>query len=437
MTVALSIAVVALVLALIYVLAFKSDEEPELTDTVRAVAQEALSGLLETNRELRDADRQASEAALQKREAEFRRLTEPIGENLKRIEREVASLSKDRRSADGAVRTLLDEMKVGLSDLGNQTGTLVKALRQPQTRGQWGEVQLKRCVEIAGMTEHVDFEVQQTLRSEDVTLRPDAVVMLPGERRVVIDSKVPLDAYLEVLEAGDEATRKGELARHARQARDHITKLSSKRYQDQFADAQSPDFVVCFMPSEAALHAAFEAEPSLYDYALEQKVLIATPTTLVGLLRTVELGWRGQRIAAEAQEIASLARDLHSRVGVFLRHFARAGRQLGSATSAYNDAVGSLENRVLPQMRRFGNWEPAPGMSPSCRRPSMRRCDRCSPPSSASSRKKAKPRRHSSCPRRCASTRSEPRGAISPNAAPAPPGHDRRSSPGARRARRG
>jgi DNA recombination protein RmuC len=244
-------------------------------------------------------------------------------------------------------------MKIGLGDLGAQTGTLVKALRQPKTRGEWGEVQLKRCVELAGMTEHVDFEVQQTLHGEEGLLRPDAIVMLPGERRVVIDSKVPLDAYLEVLEAEDETARKSELLRHARQVRDHITKLASKRYQDQFASGDTPDFVVCFMPSEAALHAAFEAEASLYDYALEQKILIATPTTLVGLLRTVELGWRQERIAAEAQEIASAANDLHSRMGVFLRHLSKAGRQLGSAVNAYNEAIGSAESRVLPQMRRF------------------------------------------------------------------------------------
>ncbi|HVS99497.1 MAG TPA: DNA recombination protein RmuC, partial [Solirubrobacterales bacterium] len=273
--------------------------------------------------------------------------------NLARIEREVATMSRDRKAADGAVRSLLDEMKLGLTDLGTQTGTLVKALRQPKTRGEWGEVQLKRCVEMAGMTEHVDFELQATLHGDDGLLRPDAIVNLPGERRVVIDSKVPLDAYLEVLEAEDESSRRGELIRHARQVREHISKLASKRYQDQFDSGDTPDFVVCFMPSEAALHAAFEAEPKLYDHALEQKILIATPTTLVGLLRTVELGWRQERIAAEAQEIANAAGDLYGRMGVFLRHLSKSGRQLASAVNAYNDAVASAESRVLPSLRRF------------------------------------------------------------------------------------
>jgi DNA recombination protein RmuC len=359
MTIALVIAVLVIA-ALAYLLISREPEpleQPDLTPAIQEATQEAtsraLADLLKVGEAERRRDMEASEAALAKREAEFRRLTEPIDQNLKRIEREVTTLSRERKAADGAMQTLLGEMKVGLGDLGSQTSTLVKALRQPKTRGEWGEVQLKRCVEIAGMTEHVDFTVQTTLHSDEGMLRPDAIVMLPAQRKVVIDSKVPLDAYLEVLEAEDESTRKGELIRHARQVRDHITKLSSKRYQDQFESGDTPDFVVCFMPSEAALHAAFEAEPSLYDYALEQKILIATPTTLVGLLRTVELGWRQERIADEAQQIATAANELYGRVGVFLRHFSKAGRQLNSAVNAYNDAIGSAESRVLPQLRRI------------------------------------------------------------------------------------
>ncbi len=360
MTIALVIAVLVIAV-LAYLLASRKpaepQEQPDLSPAIQEAAQEAtsraLADLLKVGEAERKRDTEAAEAALAKREAEFRRLTAPIDENLKRIEREVSTLSRERKAADGAMQTLLSEMKVGLGDLGSQTGTLVKALRQPKTRGEWGEVQLKRCVEIAGMTEHVDFTIQTTLHSDEGMLRPDAIVMLPAQRKVVIDSKVPLDAYLEVLEAEDESTRKGELIRHARQVRDHITKLASKRYQDQFESGDSPDFVVCFMPSEAALHAAFEAEPSLYDYALEQKILIATPTTLVGLLRTVELGWRQERIAAEAQQIATAANELYGRVGTFLGHLSKAGRQLNSAVGAYNDAIGSAETRVLPQLRRI------------------------------------------------------------------------------------
>ena len=362
-TTVLAIAVLALVALVAYMATRKPPEQAPLDHgpAIQEATAQAVADLLRVNEESRKVDAQAAETALQKREAEFRRLTEPIGKNLERIEREVAGLSRDRGKADEAVRTLLGEMKAGLGDLGTQTSTLVKALRQPQTRGQWGEVQLKRCVEIAGMTEHVDFELQQTMSDGESVLRPDAVVMLPGNRRVVIDSKVPLDAYLEVLEAEDDATRKGELIRHARQVRDHITKLSSKRYQDQFESGESPDFVVCFMPSEAALHAAFEAEAALYDYALEQKILVATPTTLVGLLRTVELGWRQEQIAEQAQEIAAAARELHSRTGSFVEHFAKAGRQLNSATKSFDDAVGSWESRIVPQLRRIEEMGAASG----------------------------------------------------------------------------
>jgi DNA recombination protein RmuC len=355
-TVVLAIAVVLLAAGLVYLLVGRREqplEQPNLGPAIQEATSRAVADLQRMNEESRKVDATTADAALAKREAEFRRLTEPMGENLKRIEREVATMSRERKASDGAVRTLLDEMKIGLGDLGAQTGTLVKALRQPKTRGEWGEVQLKRCVEMAGMTEHVDFEVQKTLHGDEGLLRPDAIVRLPAERRVVIDSKVPLDAYLEVLEAEDETSRKAELLRHARQVRDHITKLSSKRYQDQFDSGDTPDFVVCFMPSEAALHAAFEAEPKVYDYALEQSILIATPTTLVGLLRTIELGWRQERIAAEAKQIASAASDLYGRMGVFLRHMSKTGRQLNSAVNAYNDAVASAESRVLPQMRRF------------------------------------------------------------------------------------
>ena len=372
MTIVLLIAVLALAGTLVYVLLSGRREEPaEEVDLTAAVQQaaaeaatEATAHLLRSADESRkvDAERarldaERADSAMQRREAEIKNLAQRIAEGQARIESEV----KRRGETDMQTRTLLEQMGQTVGNLNAETAGLKKALRQPQTRGQWGELQLRRCIEIAGMTEHVDFELQQTMSDGETVLRPDAVVMLPGGRRVVIDSKVPLDAYLEVLEAEDDAARRGELIRHARQVRDHITKLSSKRYQDQFESGETPDFVVCFMPSEAALHAAFEAEASLYDYALEQKILIATPTTLVGLLRTVELGWRQEQIAEQAQEIAAAARELHSRTGSFLEHFAKAGRQLNSATKSFDDAVGSLESRIMPQLRRIEEMGAASG----------------------------------------------------------------------------
>jgi DNA recombination protein RmuC len=358
-TVVLAIAVLALVAALVYVVSSRPEQQAAVDPgpAIQEATSQALADLQRMNEESRKVDARTAEATLDKRQAEIRALTERIAKGQEKIEAEV----RKRGEGDLQTRTLLEQMGQTVGNLNAETAGLKKALRQPQTRGQWGELQLRRCVEIAGMTEHVDFELQQTMSDGESVLRPDAVVMLPAGRRVVIDSKVPLDAYLEVLEAEDDATRKGELIRHARQVRDHITKLSSKRYQDQFDSGESPDFVVCFMPSEAALHAAFEAEASLYDYALEQKILIATPTTLVGLLRTVELGWRQEQIAEQAQEIASASRELHSRMGAFLEHFAKAGRQLNSATKSYDDAVGSLESRIMPQLRRIEEMGAASG----------------------------------------------------------------------------
>ena len=328
----------------------------QMATQVKAATADALGDaskqLAALTEQMRKADSEAAQKALGEREAEIRRLSDPLRQGLERIEREVAEFSKERKATDRATKALLAQMDGGVKDLRTQTSSLVKALRRPQTRGQWGEVQLRRCVEIAGMTEHVDFELQHTLRDGEGWLRPDAVILLPAERRVVVDSKVPLDAYLEAIEASEDPARKAELTRHARQAREHIRSLASKRYQDQFAAGETPDFVVCFFPSEPALHAAFEADADLYAYALEEGVLIATPTTLIGLLRTIELGWRQERIAAEVHQIAAAARELHGRFGTFLTALAKVGRGLTTATGAYNQAIGSVEGRLLPQLRK-------------------------------------------------------------------------------------
>ena len=231
-----------------------------------------------------------------------------------------------------------------VGNLNSETAGLKKALRQPQTRGQWGELQLRRCVEIAGMTEHVDFELQETLQTEDGRLRPDARFLLPEGRSFVADSKVPLDAFLDAQEAEVESERRVQLERHARQAREHVRSLSSKDYQGQFKAGETPDLVICFIPNEPALHAAFAADPELFDYALERNVLLVSPTSLIGLLRTMELGWRQERMVAEAAEIADAAGTLHARFAQVPRRL-RQGRQAASTRrpSAYDSAVGSME----------------------------------------------------------------------------------------------
>jgi DNA recombination protein RmuC len=368
MTVALAIAVVLLAAGLLYAVLGRRQEpapEPDLGPaiqeaasqaTARALAQ-ALPGFLETNKELREADAKSAAAALDKREAEIRGLAERISEGQKRIESEV----KKRGETDLQTRALLEQMGQTIGNLNSETAGLKKALRQPQTRGQWGELQLRRCVEIAGMTEHVDFELQETLRTEDGRLRPDARFLLPEGRSFVADSKVPLDAFLDAQEAESEGERRTHLERHARQAREHVRSLSSKDYQGQFNPGEMPDLVICFIPNEPALHAAFAADPELFDYALERNVLLVSPTSLIGLLRTMELGWRQEQMVAEAAEIAEAAKTLHARFSKFIGDFDNVGTHLEKAEKAYNSAVGSMESRLLPQLRKVEDLGVAPG----------------------------------------------------------------------------
>jgi DNA recombination protein RmuC len=362
-TALLGLTVAALAVALVVVLARKGQDAPraDLGPAIQEAASRAIAdslpGLLQANHEARKVDAKSAEASLDKRQAEIKALAERIQKGQEKIEAEV----RHRGETDLQTRTLLEQMGQTIGNLNSETAGLKKALRQPQTRGQWGELQLRRCVEIAGMTEHVDFELQQTLKTEEGSLRPDARFLLPEGRSFVADSKVPLDAFLDAQEAELEAERLSELERHARQAREHIRALSSKDYQSQFKAGETPDLVVCFIPNEPALHAAFGADPTLFDYALERNVLVVSPTSLVGLLRTMELGWRQERMVAEAAEIAEAAATLHSRFSKFLGDFDRVGRSLTTAATAYDTAVGSMERRLLPQLRKVEGLGVAPG----------------------------------------------------------------------------
>jgi DNA recombination protein RmuC len=358
-TIVLAIAVLALVAALVYVVVSQPEQQAAADPgpAIQEVASQAIADLLRVNEESRKVDTQAAEATLDKRQAEIRALTERIAKGQEKIEAEV----RRRGEADLQTRTLLEQMGQTVGNLNAETAGLKKALRQPQTRGQWGELQLRRCVEIAGMTEHVDFELQETIHTEDGRLRPDARFLLPEGRSFVADSKVPLDAFLDAQEAEVESQRLLELERHARQAREHIRALSSKDYQGQFKPGEMPDLVVCFVPNEPALHAAFAADPTLFDYALERNVLVVSPTSLIGLLRTMELGWRQERMVAEAAEIADAAGTLHSRFAKFLSDFNKIGKGLTSAATAYDSAVGSMERRLLPQLRKVEGLGVAPG----------------------------------------------------------------------------
>jgi DNA recombination protein RmuC len=358
-TIVLAIAVLALVAALIYVVASRPEQQAPVDQgaAVQEAASQAVADLLRINEESRKLDTQAAEATLDKRQAEIKALTERIAKGQEKIEAEV----RKRGEGDLQTRTLLEQMGQTVGNLNAETAGLKKALRQPQTRGQWGELQLRRCIEIAGMTEHVDFELQETIQTEDGRLRPDARFLLPEGRSFVADSKVPLDAFLDAQEAEVEAERRVHLERHARQAREHVRALSSKDYQGQFKAGETPDLVICFIPNEPALHAAFSADPELFDYALKLNVLLVSPTSLIGLLRTMELGWRQERMVAEAAEIADAAGTMHARFAKFLSDFDKVGRGLTSAANAYDSAVGSMERRLLPQLRKVESL----GVTPS------------------------------------------------------------------------
>lgn len=359
MTIVLAIAVLALAAALAYVVARRPEPQPPLDHgaAIQEATSKAVADLLRVNEEARKADTQAAEAALDKRQAEIKALAERIAKGQEKIEAEV----RKRGEGDLQTRTLLEQMGQTVGNLNTETAGLKKALRQPQTRGQWGELQLRRCIEIAGMTEHVDFEMQETLHTDEGRLRPDARFLLPEGRSFVADSKVPLDAFLDAQEAEVESERRTHLERHARQAREHVRALSSKDYQGQFKAGETPDLVICFIPNEPALHAAFTADPELFDYALKLNVLLVSPTSLIGLLRTMELGWRQERMVAEAAEIAEAASTMHARFTKFLTDFEKVGKGLTTAANAYDSAVGSMERRLLPQLRKVESL----GVTPS------------------------------------------------------------------------
>jgi DNA recombination protein RmuC len=332
----------------------RGDRE-QLRRDVQAVSADVLRKTGEAlTREIaaqRLADRERAAGELGRRTEEIKRIVEPIGLKLGQMEGKVEHLERQRREADGRLGETLGSLHAGVDSLAAQADNLTSALKRPSTRGAWGEIQLRNVIEMAGMVEHCDFTAQTTIHKQDGRLRPDVLVRLPGGKLVVIDAKVPLEAFLAAQEAGDDGGRELALAHHARQTREHITKLASKGYQSQF-DA-TPELVVMFLPAEGIYHAALAADPALLEYGVAQHVLIATPTTLIALLRAVHYGWRQELIAESAREIADIGRELHRRLAIFAEPLAKVGRQLGSAVVAYNEAVGSFDRRVVPQLRRI------------------------------------------------------------------------------------
>lgn len=328
----------------------------QLKESFQALSSEALSrnneSFLNLAKSTLEKYQEGAKGDLEKRQQAINKTVEPVGLALKAFNERVEKIEERRTQTDASLKQQLQQLAESQVQLSRTTGSLVQALRAPQVRGQWGEMQLRRTVEMAGMINRVDFLEQASVDTDDgQRQRPDMLINLPNGRQVVVDSKVPLAAYLDALQSDDPNVQKERMVAHARHIRDHIKGLSAKSYWTQFDNA--PEFVVLFIPNETIFSAALEQDPMLIEQGVNNQVILATPTTLIALLKAIAFGWQQEAIAREAKEIAALGKELYERIGVVTGYFAKLGKSLDQTVSHYNKAISSVESRLLVTARKF------------------------------------------------------------------------------------
>lgn len=336
-------------------IAVLSDLQTQLAESFRALSADALrsnnQSFLDLASVALEKFQEGAKGDLAIRQQAIDELVKPLREQMERVDSRMVEMEKERAGAVGAVMQGVEALVKAQQGLQSETRNLVFALRSPAARGRWGEVQLRRVVEMSGMVEYCDFEQQPVLAGEEGTLRPDMVIQLPNQRRIVVDAKVALSAYLEALECTDEQERAARLRAHADQVRSHLNRLSAKQYWEQFP--QSPEFVIAFVPGETFFSAALEQDPSLVEFGVERRVILATPTTLIALLKAIAYGWKQESLSANAREIQHLGRTLYERVRGMAGHWADLQKNLERANQSFNRATGAMESRVLPSARRL------------------------------------------------------------------------------------